>query len=176
MNFDMKEEILDIVNEKDEIIGRASYEKIHSKKLLHRVVSAFLINDAGDVLLQLRSKDKSAYPSHWSFSMGGHVRHGETYAKALLREAKEEVGVALGQERIIYKGKSIFIEHSGAKVIHELHEIFYDGPIEETTEEVAAVQFISWQDLRLLIDENKEKLHPQMVQALRLYWKKELGL
>lgn len=32
-NFNMTEEILDIVNEKDEIVGQASHEEIHKKKL-----------------------------------------------------------------------------------------------------------------------------------------------
>lgn len=169
-------EILDIVNEIDEIIGKAPYETIHAEKSLHRVVSAILINNHGEVLLQLRAKSKSAYPLHWSFSMGGHVRHGENYGKAIVREAKEEIEVTLLEKDFVYRGKRIVTEHSGAKVQHALHEVRYDGPIQETkNEEVAAVQFVDFPTLKKMIDEKKVLLHPQMIEMLQSFYRDELS-
>lgn len=170
-------EILDIINDNNEIIGSASYEKIHKEKLPHRVVSAMLKNSKGQLLLQLRSEKKSAYPLHWSFSAGGHVRKGENYLSALIRETKEEVEIDCAVDDFIYKGKGTFVEHSGAVVTYEAYEILYDGPIEEVAnEEVAAVQFADFPTIKKMIEEKKEKFQPALVQVLKDHWGKELGL
>jgi 8-oxo-dGTP diphosphatase len=56
------------------------------------IVNALLIRQ-GLVLLAKRSSRRKAYPSLWSFP-GGHVEKGESLAKALDRELREEIGVA----------------------------------------------------------------------------------
>ncbi|PLP56282.1 NUDIX hydrolase [Mesorhizobium loti] len=55
-------------------------------------VGALFINDEGKVLLGLRAAWKRAWPAHWD-TVGGHVEPGETLEAALVREAREEVGV-----------------------------------------------------------------------------------
>lgn len=172
----MKKEILDVVNEKDEIIGQASYEKIHKEKIPHHVVFAFLLNSNGEILLQLRAKTKSAYPEHWSFSFGGHVRHGESYEEGLIREAKEEVGVTFDKKDFRFKGKGKLTESTGGFILYSLYEVSFDGPIEEHTEEVDAVQFVDFPTLRKFLEEGKEKIHPQVVDIIKQYYSKELGL
>lgn len=172
----MKEEILDIVNEKDEIVGNATYDEIHKEKLLHHVAIGFLVNDADEVLLSLRSSTKTAHPSTWSFSMGGHVRHGEDYLQAIVREGKEEIGVTFPKDTFVVKGKGVMKEQSGAEVLYQMYQVRYDGPIEEKTDEVDAVQFVTWPDLKKMINEGKEKMHPQMVVGLQRHFAKELGL
>jgi 8-oxo-dGTP diphosphatase len=55
------------------------------------IVNALLIRQ-GLVLLAKRSPWRKAYPGLWSFP-GGHVEKGESLAKALERELREEIGV-----------------------------------------------------------------------------------
>jgi 8-oxo-dGTP diphosphatase len=57
-----------------------------------RTVGALFINADGKVLLGLRSPAKKAWPVHWD-SIGGRVEEGECPEEALIREAREEVGV-----------------------------------------------------------------------------------
>lgn len=175
VNFNMTEEILDIVDEHDNIVGKAPYEQVHAEKLLHHVVFALIFNDAGEILLQLRAKTKNAYPSHWSFSMGGHVRHSESYLQGLVREAKEEVGVDFSEHDFVFKGKGILTESTGGSIVYQLYEVHYDGPIEEKTEEVDAVQFVDFSTLKKMLDEGKEKMHPQTVKAFKRFYAKELA-
>jgi len=57
------------------------------------VVSAVIANDAGDVLVALRSAGASA-GSCWE-TPGGKVDPGESHEQALRREIREELGVEL---------------------------------------------------------------------------------
>lgn len=59
---------------------------------MRNIVNALLIR-RGTILLARRSLLREAYPGAWSFP-GGHVERGETLEAALVRELREEVGVA----------------------------------------------------------------------------------
>lgn len=56
-----------------------------------RVVGSILLNDKGEVLLQLRDdKPELRYPNHWTF-FGGAVEDGESPDEAIARELMEEL-------------------------------------------------------------------------------------
>ena len=59
----------------------------------HRVVVGILIRP-GQVLMCHRRADRDWYPDVWDFP-GGHLEPGETAEEALVREAREELGVHL---------------------------------------------------------------------------------
>lgn len=65
-----------------------------------RTVGALFINSDGEVLLGLRSPSKKVWPVHWD-TIGGHVENGESLDDALIREAREEVGVTPVEFRLI---------------------------------------------------------------------------
>ncbi len=86
------DEVLDLVNENDEIIGEVLKSKANADpKLLHREVGVFLHDKNGRVLLQQRSSTKKAEPGIWAI-VAGHVTKGEDPAKAAHRELLEEMG------------------------------------------------------------------------------------
>ena len=65
-----------------------------------RTVGALFIRPDGKVLLGLRAPTKKVWPGHWD-TIGGRVEDGESLDEALVREAKEEVGVTPVDFRLI---------------------------------------------------------------------------
>ena len=57
-----------------------------------RTVGALFIRADGKILLGLRAPSKRVWPNYWD-TVGGHVEDGESLEEALVREAREEVGV-----------------------------------------------------------------------------------
>jgi isopentenyl-diphosphate delta-isomerase len=88
----MAEDIFDIVNERDEVIGRAPRSEVHARGLLHRAVHIHVFNARGELFLQKRSKTKDREPSRWGAACSGHVDSGEDYDTAAVRELGEELG------------------------------------------------------------------------------------
>jgi isopentenyl-diphosphate Delta-isomerase len=88
----MNEEIFDVVNERDEVIGRQSRREVHRLGLMHRAVHVLVFNSRGEVFLQKRSLSKDRQPGLWDSSASGHVDSGEDYDACALRELGEELG------------------------------------------------------------------------------------
>lgn len=89
---EMTEDIFDIVNEHDEVIGRAPRSEVHANGLLHRAVHVLIFNARGETFLQKRSMSKDREPGRWGAACSGHVDSGEDYDTAALRELGEELG------------------------------------------------------------------------------------
>lgn len=88
------EEIFDIVDEHDRVIGQAARSVVHSRRLLHRAVHILAFDAEGRLLLQLRSASKDEFPLCFTSSASGHLAAGETYDAAAARELEEELGVS----------------------------------------------------------------------------------
>src|SRR5258706_10397122 len=91
----MSEEIFDVVNERDEVIGQQSRSEVHRLGLKHRAVHVLVFNSRGEVFLQKRSLQKDRQPGLWDSSASGHLDCGENYDDCAVREAREEIGLKL---------------------------------------------------------------------------------
>lgn len=91
----MPEDIFDIVNDRDEVIGRERRSIVHTRGLLHRAVHVLVFNAGGEIFLQKRSMKKDRQPGVWDSSCSGHVDSGEDYDQTAVRELREEIGLRL---------------------------------------------------------------------------------
>ncbi|MBI4383646.1 MAG: NUDIX domain-containing protein [Nitrospinae bacterium] len=88
-----EDEVFDVVDENDNVIGRAARGEVHRKSLLHRSVHILVFNAAGDLFLQKRAMTKDRNPGLWDSSAAGHVNSREDYFPGACRELREELSI-----------------------------------------------------------------------------------
>ena len=91
----MSEEIFDVVNERDEVVGQNTRREVHRLGLKHRAVHVLVFNRRGEVFLQKRSMAKDTFPGAWDSSASGHLDAGEDYDACAVRELREEIGLVI---------------------------------------------------------------------------------
>ena len=90
-----REEIFDVVNDRDEVVGQKTRREVHALCLLHRAVHVLVFNSCGDLFHQKRSMKKDCFPGAWDSSASGHLDTGESYDACAVRELREEIGLQL---------------------------------------------------------------------------------
>jgi isopentenyl-diphosphate delta-isomerase type 1 len=130
----MSEEIFDVVNENDEVIGQAPRLEVHRRKLNHRAVHVLVFNRRGELFLQKRSMSKDCFPGAWDSSAAGHLDRGEDYDACAVREVREELGVQLSEAP-----KRLFKVDACAETGHEfvwVYRCVHEGPFDLHPEEI----------------------------------------
>jgi isopentenyldiphosphate isomerase len=95
-------EILDLVDLRDRVVGQATLKDCLEKGLLHRAVAILVVRSSGKIVLQRRNRKDLWQPGRWTLSSTGHVMSGETYEAAAKRELSEELGI-VGRPRLLEK-------------------------------------------------------------------------
>lgn len=91
----MPEEIFDVVDDRDQVVGHQPRGVVHRLGLKHRAVHVLVFSRRGDLFLQKRSMLKDCFPGTWDSSASGHLDQGEDYDACALREIREEIGLTL---------------------------------------------------------------------------------
>ena len=90
-----REEIFDVVNDRDEVVGQKTRREVHALRLLHRAVHVLVFDSRGNLFLQKRSMKKDCFPGAWDSSASGHLDADESYDACAVRELREEIGLQL---------------------------------------------------------------------------------
>jgi isopentenyldiphosphate isomerase len=163
----MSDEILDIVDGNDNVIGKAPRNEIYDKKFTHRIVHIFVINKENKVYFQKRSDTVSYMPGAWCTSAGGHVLSNENYETAGRRELAEELGMI--PDKLFQVGqKSVFRIADQDRFI-QLYIVFSSEIPKHNEQDVSGGAFFSFDEAKLLIDkEDNQKLHPQLAFCFKI--------
>lgn len=120
------DELLDLVNEKDEMIGTVWKSEAHrDPSKIHREIAIAVFNDLGETLLQRRSLIKSIDPGIWQLSAAGHVGSGEQPDQAAVREAKEEIGIVVDP---VFVGKEFVENETQARFFYVYYSVVKGHP------------------------------------------------
>ncbi len=130
---DNSQEMFPIVDEQGNITGAATRGECHNGQsmLLHPVVHLHVFNSQGELYLQKRPEWKDIQPGKWDTSVGGHVDLGESVEQALLREAREEVGITGFTPGCL--APYVFQSKKERELVYP-HRCTYDGPITPSPE------------------------------------------
>ncbi|MBN2713231.1 MAG: NUDIX domain-containing protein [Planctomycetes bacterium] len=137
------DECFPLVDEEGAVIGTALRGEVHGNPaLLHPVVHCVITNSAGDLLLQLRHREKKIQPGKWDTSVGGHVAAGEETECALEREVEEEVGLRVKAEECRFLYKYIMKNDIESELVHT-YTVKNDGPFRRQESEIEELRFWS---------------------------------
>ena len=119
------EDLLILVDENDNPVGECPKMKAHVEKLLHRAFSVFFYDRKEEkMLIQRRAEGKYHSGGKWSNSCCSHPRVGETLTEAVPRRVKEELGVEIAAENLVYCGKFHYFAQFAEVAEHEVDNVF----------------------------------------------------
>jgi isopentenyl-diphosphate delta-isomerase len=160
------DELFDVVDRDDHVIGQAPRREVHARHLLHRATHVMVHDANGRLFLQLRSLSKDTFPGCWDSSCSGHLDAGEDYLTAAWRELGEEIG---WHDQTLSLRPLLKLSAS-PETGHEFIQIYILGPIsgpfELHPDEITEGRWITPAELNLLIADHPDKV----ASALRLLW------
>lgn len=162
-------EQLILVDDQDNEIGYRSKADCHDGRgILHRAFSLFLFNEAGELLLQQRGKEKRLWPGFWSNSCCSHPRRGESLQIATMRRLSDELNIAAELEFVYHFCYQAKFSEAGSE--NELCHVFLgkvDGEAHPNDSEIECIRFISADDLTSELTEHPQRFTPWFKQEWR---------
>lgn len=128
------EELVDVVDESDGVIGVATRREMRAQNLLHRNASVMCLTSRGEVYVHQRQHTKDLFPSLYDLFASGVVGAGESYDAAAARELGEELGVVGPVPEPLFKHR---YEGPGTRSFTMVYRVVWDGPIVWQAEEIA---------------------------------------
>jgi len=163
------DEIFDIVDASDNVVGCAPRSLIHKNWLFHRSVHAIVFDKSGkNILLQKRSMLKDSYPGYYTASCSGHVDSGEDYDTALLRETSEELGADMKISQFKKIGKIDACKDTGFEFAW-VYTAVHEGPFEYPPHEVDSLEWMPEAEFAKLIEMGGAKITPAFVCVYKYF-------
>lgn len=159
---DNPDEIFDVVDSSDRVVGTARRADVHSKGLLHRAVHLIVVRGNGDVFLQKRSMGKDSYPGRWDSSSSGHLDSGEGYESAAQRELEEELGITSSNIKQI--GSLPASVETGNEFVR-IYKAEHEGPFTLHPGEIDDGRWVSVPSLQNWIDSEPEDFAPCFIKV-----------
>lgn len=171
----MTDEIVDLVDENDNVIGERLKSECHQTGLWHRVAAVFVFNSKGELLLQKRGQNVRR-PNLLTSSAGGHLHKGDSYEDGAKRELLEELGIE-APVHLITKYSKVDTNYPNGEVEREHNALYishYDGEIKIDKNDLASTTFYSIEKIQQMIKENEFQFTPDFLIEFKHYldWKK----
>lgn len=145
------DEILDIVDENDEVVGQAPRGEATARGLRHRCVFIEARDAEGRVFVHRRTATKMVFPSHYDMFVGGVVGAGESYDEAALREAEEELGVSgLPRPEPLF---AFLYENGGHSWWSHVYQVRCELPVDPQKEEIDWYAFLTDEEVARRVTE-----------------------
>ncbi len=158
-------EFLDIVNDLDEVIGNDRWDIVLGKNLCRRVAHIFIVNDQGELLIQLRGKNMKFGPLKYDSSSAGHIISGEEYIDGAKRELEEELGIKTDLTFL----KKFHFQNEIANQFVSLYVGKHNGPFTIQKSEIEHVMFHHLNDIKAMLLTKPDSYTKTFRECFKIY-------
>ena len=147
----MSFELIDIVDENDNVVKtiERTPEWNKSRPDIFRAVNIFTITSDNKIVIQQRSKNKSAGALLFDTSVGGIVTSGYSYEDAAVKEMKEELGI---ESDLMQVSKFLDYKHDMPFSYNTLFVARSDGPFKNWEHEAERLEYFTFDELNIMIN------------------------
>jgi isopentenyldiphosphate isomerase len=158
------DELVDVVDESDQVVGQAQRREIRQRNLRHRGVYILVFNSIGQLFVHHRTATKDVFPGCWDVTVGGVLAAGEGYDAGAVRELREELGIDGARLRRLFP---LRYEDEANRVLGMVYSCTWNGALRLQRSEIAAGE---WADLDVVFERtSRQPFCPDGLEALRLY-------
>lgn len=151
MNFVKSQELVVLLDEGGRSIGTAPKSEVHHQSTpLHLAFSCYLFDDAAQVLLTRRALDKRTFAGVWTNSFCGHPAPDESVDEAVVRRARQELGLDIAELRCVLPDFRYHAVASDGVVENEVCPVFCGravGTVNPDPAEVMDSAWVPWEQL-----------------------------
>jgi 16S rRNA (adenine1518-N6/adenine1519-N6)-dimethyltransferase len=171
--MDPHEEIFDVVDEHDQVIGQAPRAAVHAQRLRHRAVHIWLFNNHHELFIQKRAATKDSHPLRYDSSASGHLESGENYDACAIRELREELSIELPAPALSRLFKLDACEDTGWEFVWVYLVQGHHQPV-INTQEIEAGRFWPLSVVEDLVDNQPDLCAPAFALVFREMRAREL--
>ena len=147
----VSQDLVVLLDDAGQSIGTAPKTDVHHGSTpLHLAFSCYLFDGAGRVLLTRRALHKGTFPGVWTNSFCGHPSPGETLDDAVVRRARQELGVTVEDLRCVLPDFRYRAVDAAGVLENEICPVFCGralGPVTADPEEVMDCAWVPWDQL-----------------------------
>ncbi len=144
------EELVDLIDRDDRVIGRTSRRQVRAENRLHRGVGILCMNPEGLIYVHKRTDTKDVFPGMYDMFVGGVVGAGENYDEAARREIAEELGIVGPSPECLFR--HLYWGPQNRSLV-AVYEVEWDGPIRHQESEIVWGQFLAFDELLEKLEE-----------------------
>lgn len=139
------EEIIYVVDEKDQFVRKATRQEVREKALLHRAARVIIKNSNKEFLVQKRSLKKDIHPGLWDIGVAETAKEGDSYESTTMRGLLEELGITgisniQLMHSVLFKLKYFSKNHN---ILCKVYHLLYSGQMYAQEEEIDEIKFLT---------------------------------
>ena len=154
-----------MVNEKDEVIGKATRKEVNEMGLLYRCVGVYVFRN-GKIIVEQRSKNKKIRPMNYSI-VEETVQLGESYASAAIRGVKEELNVEVKELRPLTKKLIRDTKHPD-NFIMQFYTCKTDEKPKINSSELNKIEELTLDELKKRTQNKRDLITPSLLETIHL--------
>jgi isopentenyldiphosphate isomerase len=164
-----------VVDENDNETGFEMLSTVWEQGIYHRIVSVFINDFDGNMLLQLRGPNVKVFPNCWDQAAGGHVDKGNTYEQTALKETMEELGIEVGGLEFTELGTHRTNAQENGHLVNQFERAYLvkmsrDTVLKPQDDEVSKLQWFTPAELKSQKDQDPKKFTPGLLFCLKKYF------